>query len=449
MTDTAQVLQDLTNKKETTWINSNLISVEPHSTINGYGYIYTRAAQNRFMRFLPFIAAAFPETAEKKGVIESSLIEIPKMKELLNSRIPCSAQSDGGSAETDPSPAITGRLFLKDDARLPIAGSVKARGGIHEVLSITERLLQQAEMLAPTDNYGILTEKRFHDYLSQYTIQVGSTGNLGISIGRMSARLGFRAIVHMSADAKQWKKDLLRSEGVIVKEYAGDYSAAVAQGRKESEADDKSFFIDDENSKELFFGYSTAAMRLSVQLKKQNILIDEEHPLFVYIPCGVGGAPAGITFGLKQVFGNAAHCFFCEPIEAPCFLLSMASGKGDNIRVQDIGLSGQTIADGLAVGKSSGFSCEMMKNLLAGALSVKDERLLGWQQDLYDTEKIIIEPSACAGFRAWEELHPDGILAKEYIAAHGLTPYMENAIHIVWATGGGLMPEEEYAHLLR
>lgn len=421
------VMDSLKNREETVWLNPDLGSFpEVRPTVNGYNFIYMKAAQSRLMRYLPYIASVFPETAAKKGVIESQLLFIPEMAEWLN----------------DQGADIEGRVYLKDDAHLPIAGSVKARGGIHEVLKIAEQLAMKAGMLAPTDNYGKMDSDEFREFFSQYTIQVGSTGNLGISIGRMSARMGFKAIVHMSSDAKQWKKDLLRSEGVIVKEYDADYSAAVAQGRKESDADEKSFFVDDENSEDLFFGYSTAAMRTQVQLRKLGIPVDEKHPLFVYLPCGVGGAPGGITFGMKQMFGDDVHCFFAEPVDAPCVTLGMASGKHADICVQDIGLTGKTVADGLAVGRPSGFVCDMMQSLMSGAFTVTDENMLLYQQKMQELEGIRLEPSACAGFKAMTEMGKPGTAWDEYIKAHGLQDVMHNATHIVWATGGGLMPEE-------
>lgn len=395
------VPDDLKNRKETLWINYDREEIEPGFRLCGYGPANMKAAQNRFMRFMPFIESAFPETAAKKGIIESELINIPEMFPGMKN------------------------VFLKDDARLPVAGSVKARGGIHEVLKFAEMTAQKAGLLSPGDNYAKLDSKEFREFFSQYKMQVGSTGNLGISIGRMSARLGFTTIVHMSNDAKEWKKELLRSEGVNVIEYAGDYGLAVANGRAQSDADPMSHFVDDERSEDLFFGYASVGYRLKVQLYKAGIPVDRDHPLYVYIPCGVGGAPGGITFGLCQMFGSNVHCYFAEPVESPCFTLSMATGKGNEICVQDIGLSGKTEADGLAVGRSSGLSCKLMKPLMAGAFTVSDDRLPIYQDRLLKAHDIFLEPSACAGF-----------LGPEIIDAP------ENATHIVWGTGGGLVPEE-------
>ena len=421
------VIEKLQQREPVLWINPDRETFMPGDKVGGYGFVHVKAAQYRMMRFAPYIERVFPETAPRKGVIESELIEIPAMREWIN------AYTTGGD-ET-----IAGRLFLKDDAHLPIAGSVKARGGIHEVMKIAEYVGQKENRLWPMNDYAEIDSDAYREMYSHYTVQVGSTGNLGISIGRMAAKLGFKAIVHMSHDAKQWKKDLLRSEGVIVKEYEGDYSEAVAAGRRESETDDHSFFVDDENSEALFFGYAAAALRTKVQLRKKGIPVDAEHPLFLYLPCGVGGAPGGITFGFRQMFGDYVHCFFAEPVESPCFLLGMASGKGSDIAVQDIGLTGRTAANGLAVARPSGFVCRLMKPLVSGAFTATDEQMAVYQDKVRELEGIRLEVSANAGFEGLRFAGSDPW--QQYIEAQGLTPHMHQATHIVWATGGGLMPE--------
>jgi D-serine dehydratase len=104
------------------------------------------------------------------------------------------------------------------------------------VLTHAEKLALEAGLLSVEDDYSVLLEPRFKDFFSQYSIAVGSTGNLGMSIGIMSARIGFKVTGEHVRRRPRMEKAKLRSHGVIVVEYEQDYGVAVEQGRKARKA---------------------------------------------------------------------------------------------------------------------------------------------------------------------------------------------------------------------
>lgn len=422
------LLTDIINTKEVFWTNPNyneFYDAIPKIPLTEEDVL---DAEERFQRFAPYIAKVFPETKERNGIIESPTIRIPRMKEhleeMFNQKIVCE------------------NVLLKCDSHLAISGSIKARGGIYEVLKHAEDLAFEFGMLSIEDDYSSLDSDRFRDFFASYSIVVGSTGNLGLSIGIMSAKLGFNVTVHMSADAKQWKKDFLRRIGVTVIEYLSDYSKAVEEGRKQAEKDLESFFVDDENSKNLFLGYAVAALRLREQLNDLKVAVDEKHPLFVYLPCGVGGGPGGVAFGLKLIYNDFVHCFFAEPTHSPCMLIGCMTGEHDKICVQDFGIDNNTAADGLAVGRASRFVGKTMENLLSGIYTVNDSMLFKMLSAMADTEGIYVEPSALAGAPGVFKLFMSEA-GQQYLENHDLKGKMQSASHIIWATGGNMVPKAE------
>jgi D-serine dehydratase len=194
-------------------------------------------------------------------------------------------------------------------------------------------------------------------------------------------------------------------------------------------------FVDEARPSALFLGYSGAAFHLHKQLIAQDVAVDKQHPLLVYIPCGVGGAPAGIAWGLHHVFGDHVHCYFAEPVQSPCFLIQMLETGGGTRSVYDYGLSNLTEADGLAVPRASVLATQTMRTIVAGAFTVNDATLFKHLGLLHNTQGIQIEPSAAAGFSGpvWVQHE---VLARP------------TATHLVWTTGGSLVPPARYQEFL-
>ena len=102
----------------------------------------------------------------------------------------------------------------------------------------------------------------------------------------------------------------------------------------------------------------------------------------------------------------------------------------------DFGLTNQTQADGLAIPRASLLAAQAMHELLAGVFTVQDHTLFEHLRMLHASEGMRIEPSAAAGFSG--PLH----LRTNALACAG-------ANHVVWTTGGLLVPEVEYQRFLQ
>ncbi|WP_166416483.1 D-serine ammonia-lyase [Cochlodiniinecator piscidefendens] len=386
-----------------------------------------KEAEQNWRDLAPLLQRCFPELSDHSGAIASELIPVDALAREM------------GYAH--------GRHFVKGDHALPVAGSVKARGGIYEVFLYGLSLARDLDLISATDTPEALLNPNVKAAFKGYTVAVGSTGNLGLSVGIAARALGFRAVVHMSSDAKDWKVERLQRHGVEVVQHDADYGSAVAAARHQADADPTIYFVDDERSELLFFGYSAAAAELHDQLMKRNIMVDAEHPLFLYLPCGIGGAPGGVAYGIKQVFGDHAHCFFVEPAQSPCALVQLAAGLEKQVTVYDIGLTNKTEADGMAVAEVSWFIAQVMHPLLSGVYTVEDDDLFRWLALASRHADLQLEPSAAASLGG-PSMIIDSTEGQQYLTDCDLHAHMPNATHVMWATGGSFVPEAEFQGFL-
>ena len=157
------IIEKISSCEEAVWLNDSKLQFEDAIKSSVLTAKDTQDASKRLKRFASYFKIAFPETKATDGLLESPIAEIENMKAKI---------------ESDYAIKIPGKLLIKLDSHLAVSGSIKARGGIYEVLCVAEKIAMKEGGLKESDDYAVLAEKRFTDLFSKYSIAVGSTGNL-------------------------------------------------------------------------------------------------------------------------------------------------------------------------------------------------------------------------------------------------------------------------------
>ena len=122
-------------------------------------------------------------------------------------------------------------------------------------------------------------------------------------------------------------------------------------------------------------------------------------------------------------------------------LVQLAAGSGKPVSVYDAGLDNRTEADGLAVAQASHLVSPLMASQLSGVFTVSDEQLYAQLLAVQRATGVELEPSAAAavGGPGWLARSPAG---RDYLRRHAID--LHASTHVIWATGGSLVPPEEH-----
>lgn len=128
-------IKDFLDLKPTLWLNPGALANDQIWQHERFTIEDIEAADADLHRYAPLLEKVFPETIETHGIIESPLVLADKMGQVL--------------AEKEN---FSGHLLVKLDSELSVAGSIKARGGVYEVLKFAEKLALENGIIADKDD---------------------------------------------------------------------------------------------------------------------------------------------------------------------------------------------------------------------------------------------------------------------------------------------------------
>lgn len=216
-----------------------------------------------------------------------------------------------------------GEIRIKDESQRFGFGAFKALGGVLGVFGELRSSVGEAYHRSPTFEEVMKGEHR--EVTDRFVFTTASSGNHGRSVAAGAKLFGNRCVIFLPKFTSAEKEAAIRARGAEVIRVDGDYDTAVAECRRQAEANRWTIISDtswpgyDKTPRDVMRGYTV----LVEEIIRQWL----PGPTHVFVQAGVGGLAAAVFGYLWARYEPRPNFIVVEPASADCWFQSNLAGK--------------------------------------------------------------------------------------------------------------------------
>lgn len=256
-------------------------------------------------------------------------------------------------------------IMLKREDRQPVH-SFKLRGAFNKLVQLSEQQKLRGVVAA-------------------------SAGNHAQGVALSAKKLQIKAIIVMPVITPEIKVEAVRGFGAEVCLHGDSFDEASKHAMHLSK-DQGYTLIPPFDDEDVIAGQGTIAR----ELLEQNAHLD-----YIFVPVGGGGLVAGISVYIKQLRPDI-KVIGVEPRDSAC--LKAALDAGEPVTLERVGI----FADGVAVKRIGTETFRLCQQYIDDVITVSSDEICASLKDIFEDTRAIAEPSgalALAGLKKYTELH--------------------------------------------
>jgi len=216
-----------------------------------------------------------------------------------------------------------GEIRIKDESQRFGFGAFKALGGVLGVYGELRSSVGEAYHRTPTFEEVMKGEHR--EVTDRFVFTTASSGNHGRSVAAGAKLFGNRCVIFLPKFTSAEKEAAIRARGAEVIRVDGDYDTAVAECRRQADANRWTIISDtswpgyEKTPRDVMRGYTVLVEEIIRQWRPG--------PTHVFVQAGVGGLAAAVFGYLWARYEPRPNFIVVEPASADCWFQSNLAGK--------------------------------------------------------------------------------------------------------------------------